>query len=250
MEHVIVSMEKEVAVVRLFRGKVNALNLEVVTELADAFASIEQDPAARAVVLTGTGSFFSFGFDIPHFLGCSRGDFSRYLTAFTDLYTAIFGFPKPVVAALNGHTVAGGCMLALACDRRIMVGGKSKISLNEIGFGSSVFAGSVEMLRFCVGGPNAQKVLYSGAMFTARQAEAMGLVDRVCPNETLAADALAMAEALGAKAQPAFAEIKALLRGPVVDQMRAGEASSIRTFVNIWYSPETWEQIKQIQIRE
>ena len=76
--------------------------------------------------------------------------------------------PRPVNRA--GHTVAGGCMLALACDRRVMARGKGKISLNEIGFGSSVFAGSVEMLRFAVCSRNAQEILYSGALYDADQA--------------------------------------------------------------------------------
>ena len=115
----------------------------VIDETAGCLQSLAADPDIRAVILTGDGSFFSFGFDIPEFLSHSKESFSSLLKRFTGLYTYLFTYPKPVVAALNGHAVAGGCMLALACDYRIMVSGKAKISSNEIAFGSSVFAGSV-----------------------------------------------------------------------------------------------------------
>jgi 3,2-trans-enoyl-CoA isomerase len=69
-----------------------------------------------AVILTGSGKFFSFGFDIPEFLAITKEEFTEYLANFTDLYTYLFLYSKPVIAALNGHTMAGGCMLALACD--------------------------------------------------------------------------------------------------------------------------------------
>jgi len=97
----------------------------------------------------------------------------------------MFIYPKPIIAALNGHTIAGGCMLALACDFRLMVPGKAKISLNEIGFGSSVFAGATEMLRFWVGSAMATEVLYSGAMYPANEAFRLGLVQEVISEENL-----------------------------------------------------------------
>lgn len=113
---------------RLSRGKVNALNQAVVDQLRKVLKDCESDPEITAIILTGTGSFFSFGFDVPEFLSASKRQFIDYLMSFTDLYTYIFQYPKPVIAALNGHTIAGGCMLALACDYRVMVTGKAKIS--------------------------------------------------------------------------------------------------------------------------
>jgi enoyl-CoA hydratase len=163
MPYVNVRVEGGVAAVFLRRGKVNALDEPTIDELKDRFRELEGDEAVRAVVFSGEGKFFSFGFDIPGFLGHSKPDFSRFLAKFTDLYTYLFTYPKPVVAALNGHAVAGGMMLALACDRRFIVAGKGKVALNELAFGSSVFAGSVEMLRFAVGNRNGEDMLsYSG----------------------------------------------------------------------------------------
>ena len=113
---------------RLSRGKVNALNQAVVDQLRRVLKDCESDPEITAIILTGTGSFLSFGFDVPEFLSASKRQFIDYLMSFTDLYTYIFQYPKPVIAALNGHTIAGGCVLALACDYRVMVTGKAKIS--------------------------------------------------------------------------------------------------------------------------
>lgn len=238
-----------IATVKLNRGKVNALTGDVVDQIKTTLKDFEKDLDINAVIITGAGNFFSFGFDIPEFLSYSRATFSAFLYQFTDLYKYIFMYPKPVIAALNGHTIAGGCMLALACDRRIMVTGKAKISLNEIAFGSSVFAGSTEMLRLCVGSRNASQILYSGAMYSAEEAEKMGLVDSVATDTNLMETAMAIAMELGKNPSPAFTGIKSLIKTPALREMERNETDSVRKFVDIWYSDETWENLKNIKIR-
>lgn len=250
MASVTVTNHDGLAAITLSRGKVNALNERLVEQLGDCFAELEKAPACQAVILTGEGKFFSFGFDIPEFLSYSKGEFTRYLTKFTALYRRIFIFPKPVVAALNGHAVAGACMLATACDHRILVEGKARISLNEIGFGSSVFAGSVEMLKFCVGEKRAQQVLYSGALYSAAEALELGLIDQVASGENLMEEAFKVARALGRKQQPAFGSIKGLMRRPVAEEMDRREGESIREFVDIWYSEPTWRRLQEIKIQK
>lgn len=226
------------------RGKVNALNEEVVLELKDTFRTLAADEAVRAVIITGQGKFFSFGSDIPEFMHYSKEDFTTYVTRYTELYTDLFLFPKPVGAALNGHTVAGGCMLVTACDVRLMVGGRAKTGLNEITFGSTVFAGGVEMLAYWVGRKNAQHVLFTGSLFSAE-----GLVDRVTSEADLASEATKMAQDLAEKAPQAFASTKMLLRKPVVDAFKTRESQSIEEMVDIWYSESTREKMKGIVIR-
>ena len=238
-----------IATVSLARGKVNALNGAVVAELRGRLEELEGDSEVRAVVLTGRGRFFSFGFDVPEFLTFSKEEFTTYLAAFTGLYTYMFLYRKPVVAALNGHAVAGGCMLALACDGRVMAAGNAKISLNEITFGSSVFAGSTEMLRFWVGSAAATKVLYSGAMFSAEEARSLGLVEEVQPEGAVLDRARQVASDLASRSASAFTSMKFLLRRPVVEEMRRREQESIREFVEIWYSAATWANLREIRIR-
>lgn len=248
MSFVHVSRDKEIAVITLSRGKVNALNEVMVEEISGCFEDLERDKSIKATILTGHGKFFSFGFDIPEFLSYSRESFIKYLTNFTDLYRHIFLFPKPVIAALNGHTIAGGCMLATACDYRIMVSGKAKISLNEINLGSSVIAGSVEILKYCVGQRNAEKILYSGAMYSAEEASQLGLIDQISSQDALAEDAGKVAEDFAIKSSQAFRSIKGLLRRSVAEEMVNKEKDSILEFVDIWYSEETWGNLQQIKI--
>lgn len=239
-----------IATLTLERGKVNALNGTVVDELRHLFKIFENDPGARSVILTSGGKFFSFGFDIPEFLSFTKEQFTEFLVNFTDLYTYIFRYPKPVVAALNGHTIAGGCMLALACDHRVMVSRKAKISLNEIGFGASVFAGSVEMLRFWLGNANATEILISGAMYTAEKAKGMGLVHQAVTADELMDTARKAASDLASRHQPAFASIKSLLRRRIVEEMMRLERASIQEFVDIWYSDATWANLQNIRIHD
>jgi enoyl-CoA hydratase/carnithine racemase len=140
-------------------------------------------------------------------------------------------------------------MLALACDNRIMVTGKAKISLNEIRFGSTVFAGCAEMLRFWVGGRNATTILYSGTMYFAEEAKTLGLIDKVTAEGNLMNEAMTVALDLGNKPTQAFTSIKTLLRKPVVEEMKSKEKGSIKEFVDIWYSKPTRMNLKNIKIK-
>ena len=248
MSFIEISQHGNIATVTLERGKVNALNEPMVEEVTATFQSLEKDAAVKSLILTAKGKFFSFGFDVPEFLGYPKKDFVKYLEKFADLYTYVFQFPKPVVAALNGHTIAGGCMLATACDYRLMVSEKAKISLNEITFGSSVFAGTVEMLKFCVGTKNAQSILYTGVMYSAEEAFHMGLVDQVTTKDKLVEAATKVAQELAKINPSAFRSIKTLLRKPVVEEMLKGDKDSLVEMADIWYSETTWDKLKEIKI--
>ena len=236
--------DKGITTVALSRGKVNAINETVVDELTDCFRELAEDGDTRAVILTGEGKFFTFGFDIPEFLSYPRDAFVRYLTKFTDLYTDLFLFPKPVVAALNGHTIAGGCMFSISCDYRLMVPGKAKIALNEINFGSSLFAGSVEMMKFWVGAKNAERAVCTGNMYSADEALRMGLIDQIVAPEDLEAEADNVARRCAEKDGAAFKSIKYLVRKSLADDFIRKERESISEFVDIWYSENTWRGLQ------
>lgn len=249
MTFVHLDIHEGVATVRLERGKVNALNEQVVDELSTCLRGLESDPAVRGVLLTGTGKFFSFGFDIPELFNAPKEEFASYLRKFTTLYRELFVHPRPVVAALNGHAVAGGCMLATACDVRVMVKENARIGLNEISFGSSLFAGSLELLRFWLGDRRAQEVAYGGALYAAEQALGLGLIDAAVPEEALLGEARGRLEQLAGRSPDAFRTIKRLLRRPVEEEMQRTEDASIREFVEIWYSKETRAELEKIKIR-
>ena len=129
-----------------------------------------------------------------------------------------------------------------------MVTGKARISLNEITFGAPVPAGSIEMLKYCAGSRNAQSILYSGAMYSAEEAFQLGLVDQVSSEDALAEDARKVAQEFAQKNGPAFRCTKHLLRKPVAEQIIKREKDAILEFVDIWYSEQTWENLKAIKI--
>jgi len=249
MHFVEVSKEEQVATVVLSRGKVNALNEALVEELKTCFEELADDEDVRAVILTGRGKFFSFGLDIPELLPYSKEAFSEFMARFTDLYTQIFLFPKPVVAALNGHAIAGGCMLATAGDCRIMAEGRAKIALNEILIGSTVLTGAVEILKACVGHRNAETILYSGFMYTAEEALALGLIHHKTSAENLYPEARRIALEFAETDPAAFRGVKLLLRKPLADQFIPREAQSISQFVDIWYSESTRKKLSEVKIQ-
>jgi enoyl-CoA hydratase/carnithine racemase len=238
-----------VATLALARGKVNAINPQLVQALEGRLDEIEKDNGIRAVVLTGRGSFFSFGWDVPELLPYEPDAFAAFVTRFTRLYRRLFAFPKPVVAAINGHAPAGGCMLALACDVRIMASASARIGLNEITFAAGLPAGSIEMLRFWVGSARATRVVVTGTLFAGADALELGLVDRLMPQHDVLAAAQLEAASLAIKAQPAYAITKKLLRQRALEDMDALEAASIAAFVPVWYSAATREELKKIVIR-
>jgi len=249
MDIINVSNLNDITTVTLVRGKVHALNEASLDRLLLCCEEMHHDPGTRVVVLTGEGSFFSFGLDVPEIYDYSENDCARFLGKFTRLYTELYAFPKPVIAAINGHAIAGGCMLTSACDYRVMVTGKARISLNEVTFGSSIFAGSVEILRNLVGSRNAEVIAMTGHMFSAEDAAALGLVDLAVSPDALASNVISATEHYKGIDLRAFAAIKRLMREPILEQIQRREQQSIQRFIDLWYSPETREKLKGIEIK-
>jgi 3,2-trans-enoyl-CoA isomerase len=245
-----VDIREGVAEILLNRPKVNAINGRVVHELAQCFDEIRGDDTAKALILRGEGSFFSFGFDVPELYDYEKKDFTEFMFKFSDMLRNVFLFPKPVIGALNGHTIAGGCILALACDYRLMVAEKAKISLNEVTFGSTLFSSAVEMLRFLVGSRNASTILYSGRMHSADEALRLGLIDKVVAKEELLSSARSIAGDHASKDAPAFRGIKYLLRNRIAEYLKDREKESVLEFVDIWYSENVRASLRKIIIRD
>jgi 3,2-trans-enoyl-CoA isomerase len=248
MNFIKVSKESGITTVTMSRGKVNAMNEAFVDELGIVFRELAADEDTKAVILTGDGKFYSFGFDIPEFMEYSKHDFARYLKKFCAMYAQMFLFPKPVIGAINGHATAGGCILALTCDFRMMVTGKAKIALNELNIGAAIFAGCVGMLKYAVGERNAEKILLTGTLYKAEEALRIGLVDSVTSEETLMAGAKEIAEGFSQKNSDAFRAMKNLLRRPTADCFAGSEEDSILDFIEIWYSEPTRKVLKGVVI--
>ena len=250
MRYLDVSLKDDIATVTMERSKVNALNEGLVDELKECFGQLTGDKGVKAVILTGQGSFFSFGFDVPGFMDYKKKAFERYVRKFSMLTKEIFMYPKPVIAGLNGHTIAGGSILALSCDYRVMVKGKPKISLNELTFGSSVFSSAVEYLRFAVGSNNTQKILYSGKMYSADEALSFGLIDEAVAQRSFRNVVNKVALEYGAREKKAYISVKKLLKSVIYKSIQKSEKASISEFVDIWYSKSTRKNLGKIEIKD
>lgn len=244
-----ITAEPALAVVTLTHGKVNAIDHLLLGELVQVSRELATAPEIASVVLTGSGKFFSFGFDVPALYDLPRDEFTRFLTTYCDLCRTLFLFPKPLVAAVNGHAVAGGCIFALTADYRVMSAQAGKMALNEVTFGAGLFPAAVEMLRYAVGSRKTQEMILTGRMLTAAESLECGLVDELAEEQHLIQRASEKARDMARYGGPAFANLKNLARGPVVGSWLGREEKAIAEFVDIWYSPRTRELLKGVQIR-
>lgn len=213
----------DVAVLRLAHGPVSAMDIELCQAIAEQFRLLADDPA-RAVVITGTGRSFSAGVDLRR-IAAGGGEYvRRFIPALGEALRTPFAFGKPVAAAVNGHAIAGGCVLAACADATLMADGPSRVGLPETRVGVPFPVVPLEVVRHAVGDVVARRLILGGQTYLPAQAVALGLVDEVVPADDLLARAVGVARAL-ADDVPAdtFAFTKAQLRGPFLERMAAGD---------------------------
>jgi enoyl-CoA hydratase len=209
----------EVAVLRLARGPVNAMDLELCRAIAECFRSLVTDPA-RAVVITGGDRPFSAGVDLRRLLDGGPEYVERFLPALDDAFRAVFELAKPVVAAVNGHAVAGGAVLAAATDHVLMAEGGGRIGVPEIVVGVPFPRVPLEVLRHAVGDVAARRLVLGAQTHPPADAATIGLVDEVVPADELLDRALAAARRLVTDIPPdTFAITKGQLRREHIQRM-------------------------------
>ncbi len=220
-----------VAVVHLEHGRVNALDVEL---LHAATTTIRDLSSAAAVVLTGRGEVFSAGVDLRRVLDGGRGYATELIPAISDAALALFDHPRPVVAAINGHAIAGGCVLAVACDLRLMSGGR--IGVTELLVGVPFPAAPLEIMRHAAG-TAADEMVLTGRLLEPDAARACGLVHHVVAPGALLDEAVRRAGELARIPAEVYAATKEQLHRPTRERIAAGAADDerVRAF---WQSPE------------
>lgn len=236
----------DVGVVRLCRGVTNAFDQQMVEELAEAVHTVALDPSLRGlVVASNNDKFFSIGFDIPNLIALPRDEFALFFRAFHQFCVDLFALPKPTVAAVTGHAIAGGCILTLCCDYRIIAEGRKLIGLNEIKLGVPVPYIADCILRALVGYRNARQVMETGDFFTSEEALRLGLVDQVLPQERVVSEAVSKASSLGAMPRDAFSLIKRNRIEPILAEVQSGMEDRERTFFECWHSETAQERLRE-----
>lgn len=241
-----VDYQDEVAVVRLSRSVTNALNLELVNQLADALERIEHDPKVCGLVLgTSSDKFFSIGFDIPQLFDLTRKEFEIFYRAINQTCLDLYTMPKPTVAALTGHAIAGGCILALCCDDRFIADGRKLMGLNEIKLGVPVPYVADCVLQDLVGVRNAREIIDGGEFYAAEASLRMGMVDQVLPPEQVMARSIEKVKLTGVSDREAFAQTKRVRVAAIEAQVLARQEEETQLFMERWYSDEARERLRE-----
>ncbi len=241
-EPFVVEMADAVAMVRLQAGKANAINPAFIEA---ANTALDKAADARAVVLTGYDRFFCAGLDLVTLYEFGRGQFLTFMSQFDRLVLRLFTWPRPAVAAINGHAIAGGCILALACDVRIMARGDFRAGLNEIELGLALPTSGLEVARASVPPAHLDTMLYGGQLYDPEDLNAKGIVDGLANPEAILIDSLEVAQHLAAKPALAFAQMKAGLRRPFADRIEAAIRGASDRFADAWFHPDARERIAE-----
>jgi enoyl-CoA hydratase len=225
----------DVAVLRIEHGRVGALDVELLNVLTEAVTASD-----RALVITGSGTCFSAGVDLRRILDGDRSYTEALLAALSRTFRAVFDHPRPTVAAINGHAIAGGCVLALACDLRLMSGGT--IGLTELTVGVPFPTSAVEVVRHALGSRAGQVLL--GAQTTDRErALALGMVDELTEPGELLPRAVTLATELAARSPESYRLAKAQLHRAASEAIEAAAGGDAAVLAG-WTSDDTRRRIR------
>jgi enoyl-CoA hydratase/carnithine racemase len=230
---------------RLARPPVNALSPELITGLADA---VEAAPAAgaRALVLSGRPGMFSAGLDVPVLLALDRPAMGRVLHQFFRLLRAIAASPVPMAAAVTGHSPAGGAVLALFCDYRVMAEGDFRIGLNEVQVGIELPPPILVALRHAVGLRQAERLAVGGLMVSAAEARAIGLVDELAPVNEVVEHAVDWCRGLLALPRGAMNGTRTQCRAELIAEVERQSSGADDRFLASWFCAETQQTLRAL----
>lgn len=224
---------------RLSHGKASVLDLEFCDAIRSELEAADSSSEVRAVILTGSGSIFSAGVDLRRLTDGGDGYARPFLRALDAMIRTEFLFPKPLVAAVNGHAIAGGAILAFAADARLMCAGH--IGVPEMLVGVPFPPVALEVVRFAIPQQHLQSMVYQGRLVDPETAEAFGIIDRVVVAQGLMTAAQSLAAHMAAIPPDAFRMTKLQIRGPYV-RNTVGIPTDDREAV--WLAPETHDRIR------
>ncbi|HEY8010830.1 MAG TPA: enoyl-CoA hydratase/isomerase family protein [Rudaea sp.] len=238
----------EILELNLARPPANALDPELVGKLRVA---IESAPAhgVRALLLSGRPGMFSAGLDVPVLLRLDRNGMTAFWHEFFGLCAALARSPIPIAAAIGGHSPAGGAVLAIFCDYRVMANGPFKIGLNEVQIGLSVPGNIQFALRRLVGTYRAERLLVVGAMVDASEALRVGFVDEVVEPEQVVPRTREWLEGLLKLPAQAMTNTRHIARADLAEVFADARAFAIDEFVDAWFSAESQATLKALVAR-
>ncbi|MGA8179062.1 MAG: enoyl-CoA hydratase/isomerase family protein [Desulfobacterales bacterium] len=245
MEMVSVEHYGRVALVKLNNRVANALSPKVVHDLESILRRVNADDAVNGLVLASSNEkFFSIGFDIPELFEMNKDDFRGFYRLFNQMCMDLFTMPKPTVAAITGHAIAGGCILALCCDYRFIAKGHKLMGLNEVKLGLPVPYMPDRVLHALAGVRIAQEMMESGEFYPPEKAFEMGIVDKILPVEDVVKAALEHADTLGSLPKVGYGMIKQNRVEVIAESVMARQDQKETAFIGSWYSDEARERLQ------
>ena len=230
---------------RLARPPVNALDPGLIRALRAAVEAAPRD-GAEALLISGTPGMFSAGLDVPVLLALDRAALAPAWRDFFGLAAALARSPIPAAAAITGHSPAGGAVLALHCDYRVMARGPYRVGLNEVQVGLTVPACIQAALARLVGTYRAERLLVAGAMLESEAALAIGLVDELADVDFVATRSLHWLTDLLALPRKAMRETRALARADLAAIYADAAQLPVESFLDGWFAPDTQTVLKAL----
>ena len=222
-------------VLRMAHGKANAMDVELMRSFREAIErGLRSD--AEALVITGSGTIFSAGVDLFRASSGGRAYLAEFLPELSAGFKALFAAEKPVVAAVNGHAIAGGCIVACACDYRVMAAGSGRIGVPELRVGVPFPMVPAEILRYALGNQRAQRAMLVGNVVEAEEAVAQGFVDELVSPGHLVGRAIEIATAIAQTPPASYARTKRDLRRPVFETWDRLQAAHDVETLEAWAS--------------
>lgn len=245
MNTLTVTKKEKYAIVQMNRGKVNAINHEMVKELSEIFNRLEDDEAVKGVILTGKPHYFSAGLDLIELYQYDKEQIQEFFTAFGALYLQLVQFKKPFISAITGHSPAGGCVLAVTSDNRYMAEGDAYvIGLNEVAVNIQISQNLTEIYAFWMGEGLAHRYIMEGKLLNGKEALKAGLVDELVPLQmVLERSERQMKHYLKAD-QEILTNTKKKLRKHLWDKLDLNAENALKEATILWWKPEIRAKMK------
>jgi enoyl-CoA hydratase len=244
LKYLNLKITENVALVEISRPPVNALNTELVTELAELFKELDSDPESAVVILTGKGKAFVAGADISEMQNMNPEEAEKFSSRGQGAMNAVAQFSKPVIASINGFALGGGCELALACDIRYAIK-SAKLGQPEVKLGVIPGFGGTQRLPRTAGAGISRELIYSGGMLEAEDAQKFGLVDRVFDStEELMNESSRLAEEIAKNSLNAVISAKKLINDGLDLPLNAGLELERRAFSELFGTGDQLEGMK------
>lgn len=239
MNTIQITKQENFAIIQLNRGTANAINLELLQELKAAFENLAKDEDVKGVVLTGKPNFFSAGLDVIELYNYDADKIEALFDTLFETMKTMLSFEKPLIASITGHAPAGGCVLAICADYRIMAEGKYRIGLNEIPVGiimpQYVYAAYAHLL----GAGKAAKYILEGKLLNTSEALENGLVDEVVDKEDVLNGSIAQLKKYMGLSANTWSKSKLLMRTELLAHYHEFNPNLKKELLEGWWSKET-----------